>query len=159
MIEPLSASANEKWKISKAKATGIMCILGFFFSLIFTTGGGLHLLGIIDHFITNYGLVSIGLLECLILGWMFKLYRLREHANKTSEILLGRWWEILIKFIIPIILSTLLVITLIKNVVDNPYPAYPGWLIFLMGVAPLLIIIVLSFILMKIKGNKEEGIE
>jgi len=159
MIEPLSASANEKWKISKAKATGILCILGFFFSLIFTTGGGLHLLGIIDHFITNYGLVSIGLLECLILGWMFKLYRLREHANKTSEILLGRWWEILIKFIIPIILSTLLVITLIKNVVDNPYPAYPGWLIFLMGVAPLLIIIVLSFILMKIKGNKEEGIE
>ena len=76
MIEPISASANEKWKISKAKATGIMCILGFIFSLIFITGAGVHFLEILDHFITNFGLVTVGLLECIIFGWMFKLYKL-----------------------------------------------------------------------------------
>jgi NSS family neurotransmitter:Na+ symporter len=155
MIEPISASVNSKWKISKAKATGIMCILGFFFSLIFTTGGGRYLLEILDHFVTNFGLVSIGLLECLIFGWLFRIYRLREHANETSDILLGKWWDILIKYIIPIILGFLLVFTIIKNIIDNPYPDYPGWLVVMMGIAPLLIITGLSFVLMKIKANKE----
>ena len=156
MIEPISTSVNNKWRISKTKATAIMCILGFFLSLIFATGGGLYLLEIIDHFIANFGLVTIGLLECLIFGWMFKIYRIREHANETSEILLGRWWDILIKFIIPIILGILLLVALINNVINNPYPEYPAWLIVLMGIAPLLIITGLSFALMKIKGKKED---
>ena len=155
MIEPISASVNNKWKISKAKATAIMCTLGFFISLLFATGGGLYLLEIIDHFIANFGLVTIGLLECLIFGWMFKIYRLREHANETSDILLGRWWDILIKFIIPSILAILLAAAIVNNVINNPYPSYPGWLIVLMGIAPLLIITVISFVLMKIKGKKE----
>jgi NSS family neurotransmitter:Na+ symporter len=156
MIEPISASANEKWRISKARATGIMCILGFFFSLIFTTGAGVHLLEIVDHFITNFGLVTIGLLECIIFGWMFRLSKLREHANETSDIMLGRWWDILIKYVIPVILIILLIMAVINNVTNNPYPSYPGWLVVLFGIGPLLIITGLSFILMKIKGKGVE---
>ena len=155
MIEPISASANQKWKISKAKATALMCTLGFFVSLIFATGGGIHLLEILDHFVTNFGLVSIGLLECIMFGWLLRVYKLRRHANETSDIMLGRWWDILIKYIIPLILIILLIAAIIKNLLDNPYPSYPGWIVILAGVAPLLIITVLSFVLMKIKGNKE----
>jgi NSS family neurotransmitter:Na+ symporter len=156
MIEPISASINSKWKISKAKATAIMCILGFFLSVIFTTGAGIYFLKILDHFVTNFGLVVIGLLECIIFGWLFRVYRLRAHANDTSDILLGRWWDILIKFVIPAVLIILLVVAIINNVLSNPYPSYPGWLIVLMGIAPLLIITAISFILMKIKRTKEE---
>jgi NSS family neurotransmitter:Na+ symporter len=158
MIEPISASANEKWRISKAKATGLMCFLGFIFSLIFITGAGIHLLEIVDHFITNFGLVTIGLLECIIFGWMFKISRLREHANETSEIMLGKWWDVLIKIVIPAILIVLLIMAIINNVTDNPYPHYPGWLVVLFGVGPLLIITGLSFVLMKIKGKEAEAI-
>jgi len=154
MIEPISASINSKWNISKAKATGIMCVLGFSFSLIFTTGGGIYLLEVLDHFVTNFGLVTIGLLECLIFGWLFRLYRLREHANETSDILIGKWWDILIKYIIPIILCLLLFFTILQNTLNNPYPDYPVWAIILIGVAPLLIISVVSFILMQIKSKK-----
>ncbi|KYK25833.1 hypothetical protein AYK20_04045 [Thermoplasmatales archaeon SG8-52-1] len=154
MIEPISASINSKWNISKAKATGIMCVLGFSFSLIFTTGGGIYLLEVLDHFVTNFGLVTIGLLECLIFGWLFRLYRLREHANETSDILIGKWWDILIKYIIPIILCLLLFFTILQNTLNNPYPDYPAWAIILIGVAPLLIISVVSFILMQIKSKK-----
>jgi len=156
MIEPISASINSKWNISKAKATGIMCILGFSFSIIFTTGGGIYLLEILDHFVTNFGLVAIGLLECLIFGWLFRLYRLREHANETSDILIGKWWDVLIKYIIPLILCLLLFITIVQNIINNPYPEYPVWLIIIAGIAPLLIISIVSFILMKIKGKKED---
>jgi NSS family neurotransmitter:Na+ symporter len=156
MIEPISASINSKWNISKAKATGIMCVLGFSFSLIFTTGGGIYLLEVLDHFVTNFGLVTIGLLECLIFGWLFRLYRLREHANETSDILIGKWWDVLIKYIIPIILCLLLFFTILQNTLNNPYPDYPVWSIILIGVAPLLIISLASFILMKIKSKKED---
>ena len=155
MIEPISISVNRKWGFSKVKATAIMCTLGFFVSLIFVTGGGLYLLEIIDHFVAHFGLVTIGLLECIIFGWMLKIYRLREHANETSDILLGRWWDVLIKFIVPGILIVLLAVSIVNNVTNNPYPGYPAWLIVLMGIAPLLIITIISFVLMKIKGAKE----
>jgi len=155
MIEPISSGLHDKWKISKAKATAVMCTLGFFISLIFTTGGGSYWLDLLDHFVCNFGLVMIGLVECLILGWMYKIYKLREHANETSDLLLGKWWDILIKYVIPTVLSMLLAVAIIQNIL-TPYEGYPWWVIVAGGVAPLLIIFALSFVLMKIKGKEDE---
>ena len=143
MIEPIAASVNGKWRVSKAKATALMCTLGFFASLIFVTGGGLHWLDIVDHFIANFGLVLIGLVECIILGWMFSITRLRKHANKTSEIYLGRWWEYLIRYIIPFALLVLLAVAVMNNITD-PYMGYPGWVIIVGGMIPAISIFILS---------------
>lgn len=152
MVEPISDSINNKWKLSKTKVTGLICLFGFFISLIFTTGSGLHWLGIFDHFIANFGLVMIGLVECLILGWGYKLYKLREHANKTSEILIGRWWDILIKFVVPFVLLTLLAVSTFDNII-NPYMGYPWWVIMLGGVIPCLTILLLSFVFMRTRKH------
>jgi NSS family neurotransmitter:Na+ symporter len=157
MIEPISASVNNKWNFSKAKTTAIMCFLGFIISLIFASGGGIYLIDMIDHFIANFGMVIIGLVECLVFGWMLGIYRLRKHANETSDIMLGRWWDILIKFIIPIILSILLIVAIIDNILNNPYPKYPVWLLIVFGIMPLLIITIASYFLMK--RNRREVIE
>ena len=154
MVEPIVSGIHGKWKISKARATGIMCIVGFLISLIFATGSGLHWLDIADHFIANFGLVMIGLVECLILGWMYKLSKLRDHANKTSELHLGRWWDYLIKFAIPFVLFILLAAAVINNII-NPYLGYPWWIIVFGGVAPCLSIFLLSFVFMKIKKRAE----
>lgn len=154
MVEPIVSGIHGKWKISKARATGIMCIVGFLISLIFATGSGLYWLDITDHFIANFGLVMIGLVECLILGWMYKLSKLRDHANKTSELHLGRWWDYLIKFAIPFVLFILLAAAVINNII-NPYLGYPWWIIVLGGVAPCLSIFLLSFVFMKIKKRAE----
>jgi len=153
MIEPISSSLNEKWKISKAKATAMICILGFLLSLMFSGGNGLYLLEIVDHFIANFGLVMIGLVECLILGWMYTIHKLRAHANETSEIKLGRWWDVLIKFVVPTILLVLLIVSVIQNI-TNPYMGYPWWLIVGAGVTPLIILFALSFVFMKIKSKE-----
>jgi NSS family neurotransmitter:Na+ symporter len=153
MIEPIISGIHGKWKITKAKATAIICTIGFFASLLFTTGSGMYWLEILDHFIANFGLVTMGLIECLILGWAFNLHRFREHANKTSDILIGRWWDFLIKFVIPIVLVILLVASLIDNIL-NPYMGYPWWIILVGGMIPVLSIFLLSFILMKIKGKE-----
>lgn len=154
MVEPMVSGLHGKFRITKAKATGFMCIIGFFISLLFATGSGLHWLDIVDHFIANFGLVMIGLVECLILGWVYKLSKLRKHANETSEIKIGKWWEYLIKYVIPFVLFLLLAIAIIDNI-TNPYLGYPWWVIILGGVAPCLAIFLLSFVFMKIKKHEE----
>jgi NSS family neurotransmitter:Na+ symporter len=154
MVEPIVAGVNEKWKISKAKTTAVMCTIGFLISLVFITGSGLHWLDIMDHFIANFGLVMIGLIECIILGWMYKLYKLREHANKTSEIRVGRWWDVLIKFVIPSVLIILLAVSIFDNI-QNPYLNYPWWVVVIGGVIPCLTIFLLAFVFMKVKKSRE----
>ena len=151
MIEPITASLNTKWKISKIRSTAIICVLGFFVSLIFTTGSGLYWLDIVDHFIANFGLVLVGLVECVSLGYFFKLYKLREHANSVSDIVIGSWWDALIRYIVPIVLATLLIASLIENL-TKPYMGFPVVFIVIGGVVPLLVIFLLSFILMKKRG-------
>ena len=64
-------------------------------------------------------------------------------------------WDVLIKYIIPIILGILLAFTIVDNIMNNPYPDYPGWSVVLVGATPLIIISILSFVLMRIKGKRE----
>ncbi len=155
MIEPMTTSIHEKWHISKTKSTAILCSIGFLLSLFFTMGNGLYLIEIIDHFIAEFGLVTIGLLECIFLGWFVPNSFFRNHANKTSEITIGKWWDFLIKIVIPIILVLLLTLSAIDNIL-YPYLDHPYWIIFLIGVLPLLIIIVLSIFFMKYQQIKEK---
>jgi len=148
MIEPISAGINEKWKISKTKTTAITCFIGFLLSLSFTPGSGLYWLELVDHFVANFGLVVIGLIECIILGWMYPLDSLRKYANERSEIRVGSWWNFLIKYVIPIILILLLIFSIIENVI-HPYMGYPVRVILFGGVLPLVIAPMLAYYFMK----------
>jgi NSS family neurotransmitter:Na+ symporter len=152
MIEPITSGIESKWRLTKGKATGIICLLGFLASLIFITGGGLYWLEIVDQFISNFGLVLVGLAECLIIGWVFHLPRLREHANKTSDIKIGRWWDILIKYVIPIVLTTLLLIAL-YDLLTSPQK-YPLSALLVGGVAPCVIVFLLAFFFVRMQGKK-----
>jgi len=155
MIEPISRSVNMKWGLSKTKATAIVCVFGFFVSLIFATGGGIYLLELLDHFVANFALVIIGLMECIVLGYVYRLYRLRQHANKVSDFRIGRWWDVLIKFVTPAVLIFLLTVAIYENI-HTPYMGFPVWVILAGGVLPIVIILILSFVFMKIKGKKTE---
>ncbi|MEF8847744.1 MAG: sodium-dependent transporter [Candidatus Thermoplasmatota archaeon] len=153
MIEPINAGINKKWRISKTKTTAIICIIGFTISTIFATGGGFYLLEILDTYVANFGLVSIGLIECLILGWIYPIKKMTAHANKTSDLKIGKWWEILVKYIIPTILIILLFSSAIERVTTTL--TYPWWITILAGVLPLSVVIFLSFPLMKSKTKKQ----
>jgi len=156
MIEPAAESVHAKWKISKTKATAIMCLAGFLLSTLFCFGNGLYLVEIVNGIVADFGLVIIGLAECLILGWMFKIRRLRDHANKTSEIKIGRWWDILIKYVIPAVLFIILAMAIVNNVINNQFPGIPSWLIVIAGVVPLVLMLVLSRVLAKMKGKGDD---
>ncbi len=154
MIEPIVSGINGKWKLSKTRVTGMICIAGFFLSLAFTAGSGLYWLDIVDHFIANFGLVLIGLVECIVLGWIFGTKRFRNHANKTSEIKIGKWWDILIRYVIPSVLTILLLISII-DLIQKSYDGHPWWILIICGAIPCITIFILSFVFMKIKKSHE----
>ena len=153
MVEPLPVGITDKWKISKEKVTGIVCLLGFLVGLIYTTGSGLHWLNITDNFIANYGLALIALVECVIVGYMFNIRRLRKHANDVSEIKIGRWWEILIKYVNPVILIFLFIMFAHENITTG-YGGYSTFALLIGGVSIAILAFGLSFVFQKLKGDK-----
>ncbi len=124
LIESPASAFMDKFKITRARALSIVaipCIIG---SLLFAlpmiideglTGNGtlgLTLLDITDHWVFNYSLLTVGFLEVLMLGWILGADKLRAALNENAKLKIGRWFEILIKFILPVLLFVVIVSSL-----------------------------------------------
>ncbi len=152
LVEAGIAGITDKWGITKRWKINIsFAIVAFLIGLFYTTRSGLYWIDIVDHFMSSFGLMIIALTECILLGYMFKLSTLRAHCNLFSEIKIGKWWDIFIKFIIPPILFIMIVCEIIQRI-RAPYEGYPrgaeawGWIL-------LIIFFVTSLILMRTKGK------
>ncbi len=150
----------DKFGVSRQKLVTVICVLGFLGSIIFTTHAGLIFLDIVDHFLNHFGLVVVGLGECVLVGWLFRLPVMREHLNRISSIRLGVWWDIIIKYFVPILLIIVLMLDLIKEF-QEPYGGYEwaaliknggGWLLI-----TLIAAIVLSLQPWKTKNHEIKG--
>ncbi len=99
-----------------------MSLVGLGTGLVFITQGGLNWLGVIDGFINGtWGIGFLGLLECVVLGWLWRIDTLRRHANSRSEWRLGKWWDYLIRVVIPLVLGTLFFWQLIDDVYQGRF--------------------------------------
>ena len=108
ITESVLAGIVDKTGWKRCFVLPVMSIVGLAFGLVFVTRGGLNWLGTIDGFINGtWGIAFLGLLECVVLGWMYKLDTLRLHANERSDWKLGTWWNYAIRLFIPIVLGTL----------------------------------------------------
>ncbi len=132
LIEAFSSAIIDKFNSSREKVVSVVCITGFLGSIIFTAKSGIYWIDIVDHFITHYGLVVIGILECILAGWILKARKLREHINVASEKILTPLWDVSIQFIIPCILALLLINDL-KGEFSSPYENYSWLSIILIG--------------------------
>lgn len=143
IIEAFTSGIVDKFHYPRKTVVSILCITGFLGSIIFVTQGGLFWLDIADHFLTQYGLIIGAILECILLGWIYKATRLREHINHTSTFGLAALWSKQVKVVIPIVLVIILINSLIKEF-SAPYENYPvlslivigrDWLIFTLFLA------------------------
>jgi len=94
-----------------------LSLVGLGAGLVYCARGGLVWLGAIDDFINSAwgGIALLGLLECVVLGWGYRIGRLREHANELSDWTVGRWWDGVIRYLAPIVLSALFVWSLLEK--------------------------------------------
>ncbi len=141
MVESISGAMKSKFGMSREKATLLICIIGFFAGLIFTYGNGLYWIEIIDYSISNFALVIVGLFECILFGYIYKAERIRGFANFSSEIKVGRWFDFMLKFFAPAVLTFILLSSFVQ-LATHGYKDYPSWSIS----AGLLLVVLLLLI-------------
>jgi len=122
ITESVLASIVDKTGWRRAVVLPVMSVVGFAFGLVYITKGGLNWLETIDGFVNGtWGIALLGLLECMVLGWLWKIDTLRKHANNRSDWKLGRWWDYLIRLVIPTVLGTLFFWQLFDDVTGNGF--------------------------------------
>ncbi|MHC4125475.1 MAG: SLC5/6 family protein, partial [Planctomycetota bacterium] len=108
ITESALASVCDKSGWARAIVLPAMSLVGFAVGIIFTTEGGLSWLGTVDGYVNGtWGIVLVGLIECIVIGWVYDVNVLRRHANARSDWKIGPWWEKFIKFVVPTILGVL----------------------------------------------------
>lgn len=151
LIEAFACSVIDKFNVNRGKLITVICLFGFLGSVIFTTNIGLFVLDIVDHFINNYGLLTGGLLECILIGWFVKIQMMRQHVNNSGGILrLPVIWDWLIKIVTPIILMVIIVMAIVGDL-SKAYEGYPKSMLFGFGLGALLATLIPSLILALVK--------
>ncbi|MGI5901061.1 MAG: sodium-dependent transporter [Desulfitobacteriia bacterium] len=138
IIETYIAGVQDKFKVSRTKAVAVGGGISAVVSILYATQGGLNFLDTVDAFINNYGVAVAGLVEIIIVVWIAKeLNNLRDHANAISDIRLGSWWTICLRFITPLVLGIMMIMN-IKTDLTVSYGGYPvmfnvyfGWFVAL----------------------------
>ena len=182
MIEATLAPLIDKFKIPRRRALLAFCLIGVVGSVSFAVplvvdselaaGGtfGLSLLDLVDHYAFTYGLLMVGLGETLIVGWMMPIDSLRVELNQGSRIKLGRWFNVLIRYIVPGLLIAILFGSVLSDLgllsgTEGEGLRFYGddmvleWATWLPIVAPLswvLFTIGLGYVLMRLPSPKRE---
>jgi NSS family neurotransmitter:Na+ symporter len=146
IVEAFTSAVVDKFGTDRRILATVLSVAGFLGGIIFTTQGGLFWLDIVDHFINAYGLVVVGLLECIVVGWFFRLDTIRKHLNKVSRLQLGTWWNWMIKFLLPGVLAVILANQLVEEV-TKPYGDYSWASLISIGWNWVGVTFLLSFIL------------
>jgi neurotransmitter:Na+ symporter, NSS family len=148
LVESVNTVFADRYsKADKKRIALAVCSVCFLLGVIFVTNAGLYFLDVFDHFVTNFGLVLVGVFQCIAVGWVYGADKLRMYINSVSRFKIGRWWNFLIKWFIPIALSALLVVQFVKEMA-GPYEGYPTWALtlgWLSVIVPVGIAILMSF--------------
>ena len=72
-FEPMLSSTSSKFNFSRSKAATILSIVGCCFSIMLTTGISSYLIGIIDTFVNQFGILLLIGVQCIIFAWFYNL--------------------------------------------------------------------------------------
>ncbi len=133
LVEAVVASFKDKFKISRKKALMFVAPVGLIGSSCFAlpmvvdpglaNDGtmGLTFIDLFDHWNFSYGLLIVGLIECIIVGWVLGADKIRAVINENSRVQLGGWFDVLIKFVIPGLIAYLLIYSVWQEIDGGLY--------------------------------------
>ncbi|CAM4438225.1 sodium-dependent transporter [Paenibacillus tarimensis] len=146
IIEVLIAAIRDKFNLSRQASVNWVVGVCALVSLAYTTGAGVVLLDIVDHYINNFGIVIAGLFEVILIGWFTRLATIREENNLVSDFRIGRWWDVMIKVVTPLILIYMSYRNF-EQWLNTPYEGYPLHAQLTFGWIMVALTIVLAFVL------------
>lgn len=149
LLQPGIAAFQQKFRISHKAVINWICGLGFLVSVLYTTNSGLMVLDIVDHFINIFGILFSAFISVILVGWFAKQLRpLQDHINSVSDIRIGSWWVMVLRFIVPVVLGYILIQYTIEEVA-KPYGGYPVSALVTFGYAFMLLLLVAGFVLQR----------
>ena len=111
IVEGVSASVSDKFKLSPKKTTRWICAVAAVISLLYATRAGLAWLDIVDNWTNQINLIVIGIMECIAVGWCFSTGKVLRQINRnTKKFKMPLWWfETAVKFVAPLALTILFI--------------------------------------------------
>jgi len=152
LVEAVTTGLRDSFKLKRETVTLFVCIFGLVASLVYAMEGGLYWLDIVDHWM-NWGLIIVGFLEAVLIGWFYNVNTVAKNIDSTSSMKFGNLWKLSIKFLTPIVLLIIIITNLLREL-NTAYGGYPTWSLIVGGWLPLIYIFILSFILQNISHNK-----
>lgn len=156
--EAFTTGIHDKWKVSSEKLALGFILVAFPISLIFTTKGGYFWFDIVDKWICDFGLVVAGLVQCLIVGYFYNVREFRDYLNSISEVRLGGWWIVALRYITPAVLLIILVMN-VQSEISETYEGYPRWATNLGGWGTLVVIAILGYVLWRKRGSDQAPLD
>ena len=113
-FEPMLNSTSAKLGWSRKKTATILSIIGCVFSLILTTGISSYLVGIIDSFVNEFGILLLIGVQCIIFAWFYGVEHFLPALNEASTFKVGKTWAFVIKYLLPAVLIIMWAIGIIQ---------------------------------------------
>jgi NSS family neurotransmitter:Na+ symporter len=145
LVEAIVTGLKDSFNLNRAKVTFWVCFVGAVVGFLYASRAGLYWLDVVDHWM-NWGLVIVGLLEAILIGWFFDINKVSSDIDSTSEMKFGKLWVISVKYITPAIL----LITIIKSIYKElkyHYEGYPIWSLIVGGWILLISLMFFAFIM------------
>jgi NSS family neurotransmitter:Na+ symporter len=103
-FEPMLSSTSSKFNFSRSKAATILSIVGCCFSIMLTTGISSYLIGIIDTFVNQFGILLLIGVQCIIFAWFYNLDNIIPVLNEHGRLKVGKTWKFIIKYLLPVVI-------------------------------------------------------
>lgn len=103
-LEPMLNTTADKLGWSRKKTATLLSIVGCAVSLLLTSGISSYLVGIIDTFVNEFGILILIGIQCIIFAWFYGVDKLMPALNGKSIVDVGRTWKFVIKYLLPCVL-------------------------------------------------------
>ena len=160
VIEVVISAVRDKFEMSRLGASMAVGIPAAVISLVlFSTTSGLYVLDVLDHFINQDGILVVAVVSMLVVAWGVRALRtLAEHHDVYGSLKLGRTWTALVAVITPVALTYVLVDGFVDEL-DEPYGAYPQWLLNSFGWGAAVAVIVFAVLASLVRWRPETSLE
>ena len=81
--------------------------------MILTTGISSYLVGIIDAFVNEFGILILIGIQCIIFAWFYGVEHFLPALNEHSTFKVGKTWSFVIKYLLPVVLIVMWVIGIV----------------------------------------------
>ena len=153
IVEAVSSALIDKFGATRHKVVTGICIIGFSLTTILTTGGGLLILDIVDHFINNICLLFAALVEIVLMSWVIGLEEIRNDVNAHSDFTVGNLWAMSLRIITCLILGYTFFTNLYGKIM-TPYGGYPQFDLITLGWSILPLALLVGVYLQKKQSHK-----